>query len=132
MQADREALSRAVRNLLENALKYLGAGRRIVVHVTDRLGIVAISVRDEGLGIPRHEQRQIFQKFVRGSASHHHRIHGTGIGLAMVRHIVTAHGGRVTVDSAPGRGSTFTIRLPAARQAPVADNRCERLMGSHS
>ena len=60
----------------------------------------------------RHEQEQIFKKFVRGASSRTDGIKGTGIGLAMVRHIVDAHGGTVSVDSAPGRGSTFTILLP--------------------
>jgi signal transduction histidine kinase len=113
--ADRDAIARALRNLLENAAKYSGGGRRIEVHVGQVDGSVAISVRDEGLGIPRDEQRDIFNKFVRGSASRIHGIKGTGIGLAMVQHIVTAHGGRVTVHSAPGQGSTFTLWLPALR-----------------
>jgi signal transduction histidine kinase len=115
VRADTEALSRAVRNLLENAQKYSGDARRIVVHVGHQHRSIAISVGDFGLGIPRHEQRQIFNKFVRGSASRAYGIKGTGIGLAMVRHIVSAHGGQVTVVSEPGRGSTFTMRLPAAR-----------------
>ena len=77
-----------------------------------RDGSVAISVRDRGLGIPRHEHNEIFKKFVRGTASLDHGIKGTGIGLAMVRHIVAAHGGTVRVESAPGEGSTFAIVLP--------------------
>jgi signal transduction histidine kinase len=73
---------------------------------------VTIEVRDRGVGIPRDEQEQIFKKFVRGASSRVHGIKGTGIGLAMVRHIVDAHGGQIRVDSAPGRGSTFTIAIP--------------------
>ena len=66
-----------------------------------------------GLGIPGCEQKQIFQKFIRGAAAKSQGIEGTGIGLAMVRHIVQAHGGRIAVASAPGKGSTFIIALPA-------------------
>lgn len=76
-------------------------------------GWVAIAVRDHGIGVPAFEQRRIFQKFVRGAAARAQGIKGTGIGLAMVQHIVSAHGGSVTVQSAPGEGSTFTILLPA-------------------
>jgi signal transduction histidine kinase len=72
-------------------------------------------VRDRGLGIPAAEQRTIFDRFVRGAESKARRIHGTGIGLAMVRQIVRAHGGDVEVSSTTGRGSTFTIRLPATQ-----------------
>jgi signal transduction histidine kinase len=113
VDGDREALARAMRNLLENAIKYSGTGRRIVVRAERSSESVAISVSDEGLGIPTHEHREIFNKFVRGSASHAHGITGTGIGLAMVQHIVSAHCGRVAVRSAPNQGSTFTILLPA-------------------
>jgi two-component system phosphate regulon sensor histidine kinase PhoR len=74
---------------------------------------VTIRVRDDGFGIDPSEHRQIFRKFARGAAAREHGVKGTGIGLAMVKHIVDAHAGRVTVDSEPGRGSTFTIILPA-------------------
>jgi two-component system, OmpR family, phosphate regulon sensor histidine kinase PhoR len=110
--ADPEAIARALRNLLENAVKYSGDAREITVDVAHGNGELAINVCDRGLGVPREEQRAIFNKFVRGSNSHRLGLKGTGIGLAMVFHIVRAHGGRVTVDSAPGQGSTFTIWLP--------------------
>jgi len=78
---------------------------------------VAIAVRDQGLGIPPAEHEAIFRKFVRGAASRVNGIKGTGIGLAMVEHIVQAHGGTVRLESAPGAGSTFTVLLPARNQA---------------
>lgn len=112
-QADVDALTRALWNLLDNAVKYSAASRRVDVYVGNSDGCVTIAVRDRGLGVPDHEQREIFEKFVRGEASRVHGIKGTGIGLAMVRHIVDAHGGRVDVQSAPGEGSTFTIVLPS-------------------
>lgn len=114
VDVDPDAFARALWNLLDNAVKYSGSSRTVSVNVTVRDGSVAIGVRDRGLGIPRHEHDAIFKKFVRGAASRTHGIKGTGIGLAMVQHIVDAHGGTVRVESAPGEGSTFTIVLPAA------------------
>jgi signal transduction histidine kinase len=113
VDADREALSRALWNLLDNAVKYSGASRAIEVEVRRTDGAVSIGVRDHGIGIPAAEQKRIFQKFVRGAAARSAGIKGTGLGLAMVRHIVDAHGGKVGVTSAPGEGSAFTIALPA-------------------
>ena len=113
VRADAEALARAVWNLLENAVKYSGGRGRVCVSVGAQDGAVLIAVRDQGPGIPRAEQRAIFNKFVRGEASRAHGIKGAGIGLSMVRHIVRGHGGTVGVVSAPGAGATFTIALPA-------------------
>jgi len=112
VNADREALAQALWNLLDNAVKYSGDSRSVLVEV-EEAGEVAIRVRDEGFGIHPSEQKQIFRKFARGAAAREHGVKGTGIGLAMVKHIVDAHAGRVTVDSEPGRGTTFTIFLPA-------------------
>jgi signal transduction histidine kinase len=113
VEADSEALSRAVWNLLDNAVKYSGDSHKIELLLDRAGGAVSIAVRDYGLGIPVSEQERIFEKFVRGSAARLQGIKGTGIGLAMVRHIVDAHGGSIQVKSLPGEGSTFTIVLPA-------------------
>ena len=110
--ADDEALSRALWNLLDNAVKYSPAGGPVEVSLHAANGHAAISVRDHGLGIAAHERQRIFAKFGRGEAARTHGIGGTGIGLAMVDHIVRAHGGRVDLESSPGRGSTFTIVIP--------------------
>jgi two-component system phosphate regulon sensor histidine kinase PhoR len=115
VRGDGEALARAVRNLLDNAVKYSPAASPVRVEVSAEGQQVAVSVRDEGDGITKTEQRRIFGKFVRGSSSRDLNVKGTGIGLAMVRHIVEAHGGSVVVDSEPGRGSRFTILLPGNR-----------------
>ena len=74
-------------------------------------GLVSISVVDHGPGIPREEHEAIFRKFVRGRSAIEASVKGTGVGLAMVRHIVSAHGGEVRLESEPGRGSTFTLVL---------------------
>jgi signal transduction histidine kinase len=113
VRADREALSHAIWNLLDNAVKYSPECRTVWVDVEHETNRVSIAVRDRGLGIPLHEQKEIFDKFVRGAESKALRIKGTGIGLAMVRHIVQAHGGEIRLASEPGQGSQFTMTLRA-------------------
>jgi signal transduction histidine kinase len=112
VNADQDALTQALWNILDNAVKYSGENKRVCVEVEGGSSVV-IRVHDEGYGIAPSEQRQILRKFVRGSAAKAHGVKGTGIGLAMVRHIVDAHGGKLLIESKPGRGSTFTIQLPA-------------------
>jgi signal transduction histidine kinase len=114
VQADEEALRRAIRNLLENAVKYSPECKTVWVEgaVTDHQ--VSISVRDQGMGIDAREQREIFQKFVRGAAAKKAGIKGTGIGLSMVDQISRALGGEIYLQSKLGAGSTFTIVLPLA------------------
>jgi signal transduction histidine kinase len=114
VRADREALSRALWNLLDNAVKYSPTCRTVWVEVERVHNRISIAVRDCGLGIPMHEQREIFNRFVRGADSKALHIKGTGIGLAMVRHIVRAHGGEILLASEPGQGSRFTVVLHAA------------------
>jgi two-component system, OmpR family, phosphate regulon sensor histidine kinase PhoR len=111
---DTEAFSRALWNLLDNAVKYSPEGGSIDVGVHRQNGHVLITVRDHGLGIPDHERMTIFEKFRRGDAARTRGIKGTGLGLAMVDQIVRAHRGRVDVTAPPGGGSTFTIVLPVA------------------
>jgi signal transduction histidine kinase len=114
IRANREALSRAIRNLLENAVKYSPNSPVVGVHLSRHGNRVAIHVHDDGFGIPAEEQHTIFEKFVRGAASKTLNVSGTGIGLAMTQHIVHTHGGEVALESAPGKGTTFTIHLPLA------------------
>jgi two-component system phosphate regulon sensor histidine kinase PhoR len=117
IRADREALSDALTNLLHNAHKYTGARKKIAVSA-DRMGSqVVISVQDNGPGIALPDQKRIFEKFYRARDPLDRTIEGSGLGLAMVKHIVEAHGGRVTVSSTPGQGATFTVFLPAAGEA---------------
>ena len=111
---DRHAMVDALVNLVSNAHKYGGSPARVRVHalVTPE-GEVGIAVTDNGAGIPRPEQRRIFEKFYRIDDRLSRAKEGSGLGLAIVNHVVRAHRGRVTVDSEPGQGSTFTIVLPA-------------------
>ena len=125
IRADDAALGRAVWNLLENAAKYSDPPCVIDVSVARQGALIAIAVRDRGRGIPRHEHREVFQKFVRGADAVSRRAPGTGLGLAIVSHIVQAHGGVIALESTPGAGSTFTITVPAMLGAelttPVGD-----------
>jgi signal transduction histidine kinase len=114
IRADREVLGRVFWNLLDNAVKYSPDEPEVRVELEPRAGELLVRVRDRGMGIPAAEQSQIFQKFVRGAAARAASIKGTGIGLAMAREIVRAHGGDIIVDSTEGSGSTFTVSLPVA------------------
>jgi signal transduction histidine kinase len=110
--ADREALARAIWNLLDNAVKYSGSARTIELAVVPAGADIEWTVRDHGMGIPAGEQPNVFQKFFRGAQARHAGIRGTGIGLAMVAQIAAAHGGRVSVSSREGGGSLFTLSIP--------------------
>ncbi|HST50845.1 MAG TPA: HAMP domain-containing sensor histidine kinase [Pyrinomonadaceae bacterium] len=113
---DREAVAQALLNLLDNAAKYSEQSEKkeVAVRVGERGGRLLLSVTDHGIGIAPEEQKKIFEKFYRVSTGLVHDVKGSGLGLSLVKHIVEAHRGTVTVESAPGRGSTFTISLPAA------------------
>jgi signal transduction histidine kinase len=117
VQADEEALRRAIRNLLENAMKYSPECRTVWVEGAVNDHLVSISVRDQGMGIDPREQRAIFQKFVRGNAAKKAGIKGTGIGLSMVQQISEALGGEIHLQSSVGAGSTFTLVLPLSGDA---------------
>jgi len=111
VRGDREALAQAIWNILDNAIKYSPDRPRVWIEVARDDGYAAIRVRDEGPGISQKERKFLFEKFVRGSAANSAAVKGSGIGLAMVDSIVRAHKGRILLDSASGRGSTFTILL---------------------
>jgi signal transduction histidine kinase len=115
--ADREALSRAIGNLLDNAVKYSPGSDTISVALGLESGSAVIRVKDRGIGIALGEQKDIFRKFVRGSNARSEQIKGTGIGLAMVRHIIEAHHGEVRVESQPDQGSTFALLIPIEKAA---------------
>jgi len=113
VRADRETLRCVFWNLFENAVKYSPDCDTVWVNLKRSGSNVEIVVRDRGVGIPPAEHRMIFEKFVRGAAARESNVSGAGIGLAMARQIVRAHGGDITLESAPGQGSTFRVLLPA-------------------
>ncbi|MFP4055733.1 MAG: ATP-binding protein [Candidatus Brocadiia bacterium] len=109
---DRNAISLALLNLLSNAVKYSADDRRIRVACGARNGALYLQVADHGIGIDQTEKAKIFDKFYRARSEDVRATRGSGLGLAIVRHSVEAHGGNISVASAPGQGSTFTITLP--------------------
>ena len=113
IRADHEALSRAVSNLLENAGKYSEPGAPIRVLAWRAGDSIHISVQDHGAGIPREQQKKLFERFVRGDEARRAGARGIGVGLALVKSVAEAHGGSVRLDSEPGRGSTFTLVIPS-------------------
>jgi two-component system phosphate regulon sensor histidine kinase PhoR len=99
-------------NLLSNAIKYSPDGRRVDIAATKDTEYVDLTVSDSGVGIPRTDHKRIFEKFYRVDDRLCSEVAGSGLGLSLVSYIVKAHGGKVKVDSIPGKGSTFTVRLP--------------------
>ncbi len=105
-------LEQAVVNLCDNAVKYSDSGARVVVSVTRKDTDVVIAVADTGSGIPLQDQSRVFERFYRVDKARSREQGGTGLGLALVKHIVNLHQGRVSLDSKPGQGTTFRIHLP--------------------
>ena len=116
VSGDAAALRRVFQNLLTNAARHGGTGGWIGVTATAVNGaepIIEVHVGDRGPGIPENERAEIFKPFVRGAAAQEKQIRGSGLGLSLVKEIVEAHGGTVSVRSEHGQGATFTVRLPA-------------------
>ena len=112
IHVDRGALTVALRNLIDNAIKYSPAAGNVTVSVKPVGPFVGISVDDEGPGVSKADAEEIFRKFTRGAAARAMNVKGTGIGLTLAAEIVRAHGGRLELTSEPGRGSRFTTFLP--------------------
>jgi signal transduction histidine kinase len=119
---DSLALRHALQNLLTNAAKYGVAGnqsveisaRTVPGAIGSKVPAIEIRVADHGSGIPAEEQKHVFDAFFRGRKAVQEQIHGTGLGLHLVKQIVEAHGGSVSLESELGAGSTFIVRIPAA------------------
>lgn len=112
VRADAEAIRLALRNLVDNALKYSPESGAVDVRLSCCGDLAGISVEDRGPGISKEEQRTVFRKFVRGEAARALNVRGTGIGLSLADQIVKAHGGCLELASDPGHGCQFTILLP--------------------
>lgn len=117
---DRRQLVSAVFNLLDNAIKYSTPGGEIVVeaHRLDQQRQLALSIADQGIGIPRRDLDRVFERFYRVDRARSRGTGGTGLGLAIVRHVASNHGGEVSVDSLEGVGTTFTLTLPTTSVGP--------------
>ncbi|HET9601315.1 MAG TPA: ATP-binding protein [Acidimicrobiales bacterium] len=111
---NRRQLLSAVSNLVENAIKYSDAGADVIVDVELEDGTVVLTVSDHGIGIPGRDLDRVFERFYRVDKARSRVTGGSGLGLSIVRHVMANHGGRVTVTSVEGEGSTFTLRLPVA------------------
>jgi two-component system phosphate regulon sensor histidine kinase PhoR len=147
---DERAIQLAVNNLVDNALKYAPGGEQIVVRASAHEGGVRVDVVDHGPGVPPEDRQRIFERFVRLPAREDRPqegtpqspVRGSGIGLALVKHIAESHGGRVWVEGTPGKGSTFSFTIPTRRPArprsageppePDADSEGQLTDGGHT
>ena len=127
MRGDRDELIRVFENLIENALKYGAVGKRVEVsgvreQAPDHTTEAAITVRDFGPGIAPDHLPRLTERFYRVDVVESRALGGTGLGLALVKHILNRHRGRLAIDSAPGKGAAFTVRLPAVAETVKNDN----------
>jgi len=120
---DRDAMAQAVSNLLDNAIKYSGGVKRLSITAETRGSDLSIEISDQGIGIPRAEQEKIFEKFYRVGNGLVHDVKGSGLGLSLVKHIIEAHDGTISVESDVAKGSCFRILLPLAARAPLTRER---------
>jgi two-component system sensor histidine kinase SenX3 len=114
---DEALLVVALHNLIANAIQYSPDGSRVGVGVNASDGVIEIAVTDQGIGIPDEDRERVFERFYRIDPARSRHTGGTGLGLSIVKHVTQNHGGDVRVWSQPGKGSTFTMRLPEASTA---------------
>lgn len=114
VKADRAAFSRAVQNLILNAVKYSNGNKVVEISASEIGEMVSVSVKDRGIGISKSDMRHLFEPFFRARSVVDAQIHGNGLGLSLVKQIVEAHGGTIRAESEKGVGSTFTISIPRA------------------
>src|SRR6185295_4154435 len=123
--ADPAALASAVRNIIDNAIKYgdphrCWIGIRAHSETNERNQTILVTIEDKGIGIPASEVPYIFEPFYRGREVIAAQIHGSGLGLSLVKNIIEAHGGTITVTSTEGEGSSFTLTLPAVPEPHIS------------
>jgi len=112
ISADADAVTEAIINLLDNGIKYAGPSRYLAARTLIRDGYGVVEIEDHGIGIAAEYQKKIFDVFYRVPTGMVHETKGSGLGLSLVDHIMTAHNGRVEVSSKPGAGSTFRLLFP--------------------
>jgi signal transduction histidine kinase len=118
VEGDRARLKQVIVNLVDNAIKYTPAGGLVGVKVCATNGRAVLEVNDNGVGIPPEAAPHIFERFYRVDKARSRQMGGAGLGLSIIKAIVTAHGGQVKVESAEGRGSRFLVELPIAGKTP--------------
>jgi signal transduction histidine kinase len=112
IMADRNAMTQAIHNLIDNAIKYSGKVKKVVVKSYTQDQNLVIAVQDFGIGIKKEERDKIFDRFYRGGDKLTGTVKGSGLGLTLVKLIIDAHHGSVHLESEPGQGSTFSVKLP--------------------
>lgn len=117
---DESLLAVALHNLIANAIQYSPEGSRVGIGIRNSDGVVEIAVTDQGQGIPEDELDRVFERFFRSDPARSRNTGGSGLGLSIVKHVVQNHGGDIRVWSQPGKGSTFTIRLPEVSHSAAA------------
>jgi len=117
VSAEAGLVARVVDNVLDNAAKYSDPAQPIALTLRPEGGGVALTVRDRGIGVAADDQPRVFEPFFRGERSRARDTGGAGLGLALSKQIVDAHGGRITLDSRPGEGTTVTVWLPGGTTA---------------
>jgi signal transduction histidine kinase len=113
--ADADTIIEAITNLISNAIKYSSDEKYICISLETNADYAIIRIRDKGIGIEASEKEKIFETFYRSSDQRIQAAGGAGLGLSLVRHVVEAHRGEVTVESEPGKGSTFSLSLPIGK-----------------
>jgi len=112
IKADKESITQAITNLIDNAIKYSGEAKNIIVRASVEDQYLIITVKDFGIGIRKEEIDKVFERFYRGGDELTRTVKGSGLGLTLVKQIVEAHHGKVSVESEVGKGSTFSVKLP--------------------
>jgi signal transduction histidine kinase len=122
VRVDGERIKTIVSNLVGNAIKYSPAGGPVEIELISRAGIARVSVTDNGVGIAKEDMPILFTRFGRVSTPETGHLPGTGLGLYLGRQLARLHGGDITVDSDPGRGSTFTLHLPVSEPSKAGSS----------
>ncbi|MDJ0322052.1 ATP-binding protein [Pseudarthrobacter sp. PS3-L1] len=127
---DQDLLVTALRNLIDNAIRYSPENTTVGIGVRSREGLISVSVTDQGDGLTAEDQERVFERFYRVDAARSRQTGGTGLGLSIVKHVASNHGGEVTLWSQPGQGSTFTLRLPELEVEDSDPTSLPRLAGA--